>query len=129
MNQGTPSPLTDGSLVLPIDAAGLTYISGANGQPVVTADCQLNPYNSDSVPLWSVTATLSINGNTVGQSFYSAADATGNLASGVDYRFAVPVTSPLQTGQYSWTMTITENYQDSKDQTYSIPRSPVPSIS
>ncbi|MGO9111521.1 MAG: beta strand repeat-containing protein, partial [Thermoguttaceae bacterium] len=116
VNQATPSPLTDGSLVLPIDAAGLTYISGANGQPIITADCQVvpsDPKNGNS-PLTGVTATLSIGGNTVGTSYYGADDVTGTLANGTTgYRFAVPVTATtLQTGQYNWSMTITDYYSD-----------------
>ena len=112
VDQATPSPLTDGSLVLTQADAGLTYISGSNGQPIVTADCLLHPSNGNA-NLSSVTATLYVNGNSVGESYYTAHDLALNAADGTDmYRFAVPVTDALQTGQYAWTMTIQEKYDD-----------------
>ena len=45
VDQATPSPLTDGSLVLPVSAAGLTYVSGSNGQPIVSADATIDSSN------------------------------------------------------------------------------------
>ena len=42
--------------------------------------------------------------------YYSADDLTGSLGNGT-YRFAVPMPTSLATGRYSYTMTITQNYE------------------
>ena len=90
-----------------------TYISGSNGQPIVTADCLLHPSNGNA-NLSSVTATLYVNGNSVGESYYTAHDLALNAADGTDmYRFAVPVTDALHNRPICiWTMTIQEKYDD-----------------
>jgi hypothetical protein len=116
---GTPSPLTDGSNVLSIAAAGLTYVSGANGMPIVSYDASISTtYEYES--LSSVTATLKLGGDTVGESFYAASDLTGDLSGDAEdgiFRFAVKygenMESPptaLNTGQYSFTIDIAEMY-------------------
>ena len=46
-NQAAPSPLTDGSLVLPLAAAGLTYVSGADGETAVSVDAPLQRHRRE----------------------------------------------------------------------------------
>ena len=110
-SQAAPSALTDGSLVLPMTAANLTYVSGSNGQPIISMDNSSGyPIEStyDSHALTGVTATLDIDGHEA-VSYYSADDLTGSAGSGV-YRFAVRVPTSLGTGSYSWTMTIEQTF-------------------
>ena len=113
VNQASPSPLSDGSLVLSPAGAGLTYVSGADGQPTIsvdnTTDYPIQPFD-DGHPLQGVTAALCI-GGLHATTYYSSQDLTGNLGNGT-YRFAVQVPSGLATGQYAWTMTITQSYYE-----------------
>jgi RHS repeat-associated protein len=112
-SQATPSPLTDGSLVLSLDDAGLTYVSGSNGQPIISLDNSSDyPIESsdDDYYLTGVTAALSIGGHDA-TTYYSQDDLTGSLGDGV-YRFAVQVPDSLTTGNYSWSITITQTFGD-----------------
>ncbi len=110
VNQATPSPLTVGSLVLPVSAAGLTYVSGSNGQPIVSVDATIDS-SYDESSLRGVTATLSVSGvEPTSTVYYSADDLTGSAGDGI-YRFAVPMPTSLATGRYSYTMTITQYYE------------------
>ena len=104
-NQPTPAPLTTGSLVLPISDAGLTYISGSNGNTTVAVDASVAT-TYDSEDLTYVTAELTLGGynNTVN---YIAS----GVAADTNYRFAVPIDGhDLATGSYSYTMTVTGHY-------------------
>ena len=112
-SQATPSPLTDGSMVLSLDDAGLTYVSGSNGQPIISVDNSSDyPIESgyESNDLTGVTAELSI-GDYTATTYYSPDDLTGGLGDGV-YRFAVQVPDSLPTGHYSWSITITQTFGD-----------------
>ena len=110
VNLATPSPLTDGSLVLPLDDAGLNYISGsANPNPIISADAQLQPTDGGGSALEDVEVSLTVNGVSSGTTYYSA---TG-VESSTPYRFAEQVNaSGLSSGCYTWTMTVKEEYED-----------------
>ncbi len=130
VDQATPSPLTDGSLVLPLADAGLNYISGSvNPDPIISADCDLTAYDpgNSSSPLTAVTASWTVyrqDGTTVyaiTNVSYGPDDLTGNLGNG-SYRFAIQVNAAsLPTGQYPWQLTVTETYSDGNSE----PVSPV----
>ena len=109
-NQAEPSPLTDGSLVLPFAPAALTYVSNSVGNAAVGVDTaipDMNDPSDTSVPLSYVAATLTLDGmwsNTVDYS------ATG-VEAGTSYRFTVPIEGcGLSTGCYNYAMTFTEYF-------------------
>ncbi len=116
-SQATPSPLTDGSMVLSLDDAGLTYVSGSNGQPIVSIDSTIPSGGSGT--LEGVTATLYMGdtdtGTPVGESYYTATDLTGDDGTtDATYRFAVKYTgTPLDTGHYEFTVAIAPSYSGS----------------
>jgi len=104
----SPSPLTDGSLVL--TCGDLTYVSGSNAKPIVAADTALsrtnNGYNLVSV---TAVATLDNNSNYQGTATYAVSTLPTN---GPLYRIAVQIngTSIPTTGRHTGQMAITENY-------------------
>ena len=116
-NQAAPSPLADGSLVLPFAPAGLTYVSGANGNAIVSADTTLDATEGgdpEGSPLSYVTATLTLTGAggsiTSDTLYYSGAGA----AADTPYRFTVPIENQyLSTGVYAYSMAITEYFENS----------------
>ena len=106
VNLASPSPLTDGSLVL--SSSGLTYVSGSNAQPIVETDAYLSPTNGMAT-LTGVTAVATLGGIQSSPINYSA-----SVADSGSYRFAVQVNAAgLPTGRYDWQMTITQTYSDS----------------
>ena len=103
-----PSPLTDGSLIVPFGPLGIEYISSADRvRPIISVDARLQP-EKDNADLETVAVTLTLGGITVGPVYYDGSGATAaNL-----YRFAIPVNADaLETGRYDWHMTITQNYE------------------
>ena len=113
----TPSPTVDGSLVLPFAPAGLNYVSGSSGLPIVSVDAPLPGGGSGT--LTGVTATLylgdSDTGTAVGETYYAATDITGATGSSDGmYRFAIKYTgAPLDTGRYQFTIAIAPSYSGS----------------
>ena len=106
-NYYAPGPTTDGSLVTSI--AGLSYISGANGNTVVSADVQLDANDGSGHDLSYVSAAVNLHGNdTVLNTVYYS-------GSGVDtsdsYRFSVPILGQdYSTGRYEFDMVVTEHF-------------------
>ena len=101
-NQAAPSPVTDGSLVLPVNTLGgtLLYASGANGNVSVSVDWT----PTASSPSY-IAATLTLDNtpywtNTV---YYDASTAVA----GTSYRITVPIDwQTLPTGCHSYTMVL-----------------------
>ncbi len=113
-DRSAPSPLTDGSLVLPIDSAGLVYISGAaTGQTVLSVDTTLSPTDGDGAALTDVTVSATMGGQSGGPIDYGDTVLTSGQgpSSTADYRFAVPI-SGFATGRYVYTMKVVETYAD-----------------
>ena len=89
--------------------AGLSYISGANGNTVVSADVQLDANDGSGHDLSYVSAAVNLHGNdTVLNTVYYS-------GSGVDtsdsYRFSVPILGQdYSTGRYEFDMVVTEHF-------------------
>ena len=114
VQQATPSPLTDGSLVLNVDAGGqtLSYISqSATGEATATADVTIYPSDM-SEPLTGVVASVAFDSSHSNTTDYSPLDIFNNLGDG-SYRVAVPTSGlDLATGDYQWTGTVQASYDD-----------------
>ena len=116
LDVSAPSPLTDGSLVLPLDAAGLTYVSGANAKPIVAADVSLCGSNGSGIYLESVSVSVTLDGVAAPSVPY---EVPRTITGYTTCRLAVQVNTVstrlpagLPTGRYNWTMQVTENYSN-----------------
>ena len=102
---GTPSPLTDGSLVqlVAFTTGSLNYVSNSQGDATVSVDAALGT-SEDTSTVIGVQVELNGDSDWKNTVYYTV---PGDFDSTTDYRFTVPIDpeTPLDTGTYSYSMT------------------------